>query len=222
MKCYGSQYCSKYPDSCHKYCIGYIQLNNVYSLSQMPEKYRTDIKLLNPGKDLEAYVYLKAFRLDIVSKVQSGEGIFLFSSNKGNGKTSWVCKIMNHYLRQVALANNLRCRALFVNVPDFLQRLRENMDNPVYEMHEMIRMIKSADMVVWDDIGTENHSDWVRERLYTYINYRESNNLTQLYTSNLGLDVLESEKYLGSRIVSRIYGQCKVIQLIGPDRRGDK
>lgn len=218
-QCWARTYCKGYPGKCGEFCIGYVQLRNIYSLSNMPRIYQQEIILSNPGRDLEAYKFLKAWKDDVEAKVKAGEGLFIFSETKGNGKTAWACKIMNEYFKAVALTNNLRCRGLFINVPSFLQSLRDAMDNPSEQVREMLDNVKEADLVIWDDIGTENPTNWVRERLYSFINHRYSNGLSQIFTSNLSLETLSDERYMGERITSRVVGQCKAIQFVERDRR---
>ena len=111
------EYCRGYPEKCNEFCIGYIQMNNIYNLSNVPEKYRWDMKLTEPGRDKSKFIELKNFQENIVEHVEKGDGIFLYSNKRGNGKTSWVCKILHSYFLEVALKNNLRCRGLFVEVP---------------------------------------------------------------------------------------------------------
>ena len=221
-KCYAAHYCKQAnTDRCHDFCVGYVQLENIYELSNLPKKYRYDITLTNPGDDRAAYITLRDFMEDVVNHVESGDGLFIHSEYKGNGKTSWACKIMNAYLRAVALTNNMRCRGLFVNVPKFLQDIRDNFSNPSEVTQRMIKNILRADLVIWDDIGAENPSDWVRESLYSFISTREAEELSQIYTSNIPLEKLRKDEYLGDRIVSRIQGQCSIVKFSGADRRNN-
>ena len=222
MDCKAELYCKqKDSTNCNDYCILNLQLNNVYRLSNVPARYQKDMQLVPDPCDRELFLYLKDFRTSVVDHVKQGHGLFLCSKNKGNGKTAWACKILADYFKHVALANNLRCRGLFVSVPEFLQDLRKNMDSFDEDLLDFQNNIKRVDIVIWDDIGTENPSKWVREQLYTFINHRESRGLCQIFTSNLLLEELDHEQYLGSRIVSRIKGQCKVIEFKGTDKRGD-
>lgn len=221
MKCHAEKYCKKYPEGCNEYCIGYIQLRNIYALSGMPKAYQYDITLTPKDGDLDAYRKLRKYQDEIQELVQQGRGVFIYSEKRGNGKTTWATKLMNEYFKKVALNNNLRCRGRFINVPEFLEDLRRNMDNPTDEMVEVIDAIKNADMVIWDDIGAEKPSEWVRERLYTFINYRDANRLTQIYTSNLPLKMLAKENLLGDRIVDRIKGHAEQIRFIESSYRGE-
>lgn len=226
MNCWAESYCRGYPMKCGSDCVGWIQLSTVYHLSHMPVRYQRGVTLTlladdQSQRDRDSYLYLKNWMLDVVKNVEDGRGLYIVSRHKGNGKTAWACKIMNEYFRHVALHNNMRCRGLFVNVPSFLQELRDSMDSPSDDVDAKVDAIMRADMVIWDDIGTENPTSWVRERLYGYINHRYSNSLTQIFTSNVMLEELAHERFMGERIASRIAGQCDIIEFHQRDRRID-
>jgi DNA replication protein DnaC len=107
----------------------------------------------------------------------------------------------------------------YINVPDFIQLLKDNMSNPSEHMQAMIYNIRNADLVIWDDIGTETPTTWVRQTLYTYINHRYSNMLSQIFTSNIMPETLCDEQYMGERIVDRIAGCCDMHEFTGQSRR---
>ncbi len=214
--CYAEEYCKKAPD-CNKYCVGYVQMRNVYHFSRIPMRYRKKVELKASG-DKAAFIELKGWMDNVEENVNDGKCIFITSPNKGNGKTSWACKIMNEFFRKVALSNNLRCRGVFVNVPEFLQEIRSEISSGKNITGPLIEDIKAADLVIWDDVGTEKPSDWVREQLYILINHRDANQKSQIYTSNLSLEQLKDDRYLGDRIVSRI-SQALVVTFKGNDRR---
>lgn len=225
-RCWAESYCKGYPDKCGWDCVGNIQLSALYAQSNMPRKYQYPIGMMPCEEDLEAFRFLKDFMLDIEDNVQAGRGLFIYSPNKGNGKTTWACKIMNHHFRKIALRNNLRCRGVFIPVPEYLQDLRALIDEPseklVEKMADLAIGIEKSDLVIWDDIGASKHSEWVRDRLFTYINRRESFPKAQIFTSNLSLEELTEEDRLGSRIISRIKGQCEIVELYGVDMRGER
>jgi DNA replication protein DnaC len=222
-RCWAEDYCNGYSSKCHEYCIGHVQLDNIYSLSNIPKKYQYGLPLDCADADRPAYEYLRDFNVDILNHVEEGHGLFIYSPTKGNGKTTWACKIMNNFFKLVALDNNLRCRGLFINVPSFLDQIKDNMNKPtesmIEEMRDLQDNLKTADLVIWDDIGTESATKWVRQTLYKFINYRESNNKSQIFTSNVSLMDLKQDDYLGDRVVNRIKGQCEIVELLGPSRR---
>lgn len=236
--CYARSYCRKFGDEhqCNYECVAYHQMNTIFELSHLPKRYRYELPLRPDEVDLPKFRQLKEwidveevevdgkikFVHKILDKVKNGEGLFLWSETKGNGKTSWAAKIMQAYFRAVGPTNNMRTRGLFINVPELLEEMRRNMDNPTEEHRTLVDLIKKVDLVVFDDIGTESPTRWVREQLYIMINKRYSNQLCTIFTSNMSLAQLGHEEVLGDRIASRIEGSCTKIEFRGSDKRVEK
>lgn len=229
-RCHAEAYCKQFNEqrsNCHEFCIGYVQLQNIYALSNIPKKYQFshDHELYPDDEDLEAFRTLKRWSENVLENIEAGEGLFIYSEAKGTGKTTWACKIMNEFFKKVALTNNLRCRGLYVKVPNFLQQIRDsfNDEQKRSEVAQTIRNIERCDLVVWDEIGAEKPSEFVRERLLSLIDHRESNGMSQIYTSNVHLDMLANPNWLDERIVSRIKGQCEIIEFVSKtDHREDR
>lgn len=233
--CYARSYCKQFRNEsqCNPGCVAYHQMNNIFDLSGLPKRYRNYTPLKPDKIDLEQYRLLKDWITvreemvdgkikhihNIIEKVEDGLGLFLWSDTKGNGKTSWAAKIMQSYFRAVGMHNNLRTRGLYINVPEFLEDMRRNMSEPSSEFQRKVKLIKTVDMVFFDDIGTESPTNWVREQLYIVINTRYAEGLCNIFTSNIGLDKLGHEDILGDRIASRIQGSCELIHFKGKDRR---
>jgi len=218
MKCWADQYCSKYDtEQCNTNCVGYHQLKFLYQTSNMPQKYQYIHSLRLNKEPQEVKQLLIKWKNNIKRYMEKGKGLLLVSKTKGNGKTTWACIIMNEYFKKIALTNNLKVRGKFINVPEFLNNLKDDFDRSEKQMEKTKKHLKTADLVIWDDIGAEMESKWVRETLYNFINYRISNNLSQIYTSNRTKN--ELEEHLDDRIYSRIRGQCDGITFFGPDQR---
>lgn len=233
--CYARHYCSKFRDDeqCNFGCVAYHQMTNIFDLSGLPKRYRHNIPLKPDEVDLPKFKMLKdwvtvneqiidgkvKYQHNIIDKVGQGLGLFLWSDTKGNGKTSWASKIMQSYFRAVGVQNNLRTRGLYINVPEFLEDMRRNMDNPTQEHKRLVKLIKIVDIVFFDDIGTESPTNWVREQLYIILNKRYAEGLCSIFTSNISLAQLGHEEILGDRIASRINGSCEIIEFKGDDRR---
>lgn len=217
MKCYAETYCKKNKQECSEICGGYRVLKALFTLSRIPSNYQYNIPLVPEREDLPKYEELNEFMKKIVDKVQAGDGLYIWSAGTGTGKTSWACKIMGYYFRKIAFKSGLENEGLYIFLPTFLENLRYMYDNPDPEFEEEIEMVKRCNLLIIDDIGAEKPSEWVRERLLSFINTRVSNGLSTIYTSNLSLEELEAK--MGNRVVSRIKGSTKEIQLTGSDRR---
>lgn len=217
MKCYAETYCKKNKQECSDLCGGYRVLKALFTLSRIPVGYQYNIPLVPERGDLPKYEELNEFMKNILDKVQDGDGLYIWSTGTGTGKTSWACKIMGYYFRKIAFKSGLENEGLYIFLPKFLEDLRSIYDNPDPEFDEELDMVNKCKLLIIDDIGAEKPSEWVRERLLSFINTRVSNGLSTIYTSNLSLEELEAK--MGSRVVSRIKGSTKEIQLSGSDRR---
>lgn len=73
-----------------------------------------------------------------------------------------------------------------------------------------------AGFLVFDDLGTTKGSDWTIDVLYRLIDYRWTNRLPTIWTTNLNAADLAS--VVGERILSRLLDAPR-IAIAGPDRR---
>lgn len=217
MKCYAEHYCKKDRSECSEVCGGYRVLRALYTLSRIPVNYQYNIPLMPDKRDIPNYEELEKFMHNIIEKVEAGEGLYIWSENTGTGKTSWACKIMGYYFRKIAFRSGLENEGLYIYLPTFLEDLRSYYDNPTPEFDEELEMVKKCKLLIMDDLGAEKPSDWVAERLLSFINTRVSNGLSTIYTSNISIDELGAK--MGKRIRSRIVGSVSVINLTGKDRR---
>lgn len=103
----------------------------------------------------------------------------------------------------VAIAKHARqwhqMQVYFDVVPDLLDHLRATFDprsGTGYD--ERFALIRSAQLLILDDLGTENATPWAREKLYQIINYRYSEQMPTVITSNV------DQRKVDDRIMSRI------------------
>lgn len=173
------------------------------------------------GTDEQEFLRLQRIRQNAKIFVDQGENLFLHSSTVGCGKTSWSAKIRLAYFLQ-AWHGEYRCAGLFIPVSLYLNGLKNKFSGSSGNDDEYIQRIErqvfTADLVIWDDLsaGIKN-SDFDINRLYTIINTRLANGLSNIYTSNLGPKELYMT--LGDRLASRIYETSIDIELHGQDKR---
>lgn len=219
FKCWADDTCKK-PHKCSEFCPGYVLLKALYLQSNMPPIYQYDFSINVDKRDIEAFKVLKDYRDDVINNVERGRGLYIHGKNTGTGKTSAACKIMNTYFKKMAFRSNLNCLGVFINVPVFLEDIRKSFDGDKEEIESLIDRLMDAPLAIFDDIGAEKPSDWVRERLYTMINERVVKGFANIFTSNMSLK--ELEEVLGHRISSRIHGTTRQIHLKGADYRKSK
>lgn len=218
MKCYAEAYCKKNKKLCSEECDAYILLRALYRLSRLPERYCYNIPLIPEKQDIPAFEELNGFMKNVVDNVDKGRGLYIWSENVGNGKTSWACKILSYYFRKVVFTSGIENEGLYIYLPTFLEDLRESYDTKVDGLEELLYMVKYCKLLIVDDIGAEKSSEWVRERMLSFITDREMRGLSTIYTSNLSPEDLEAS--MGVRVASRIMGSTKAIHLTGKDKRG--
>ena len=75
--------------------------------------------------------------------------------------------------------------------------------------------IRQAPLLVMDDFGTQNATNWAQEKLFQIMNYRYINHLPLVITTNLPLDDIEP------RIRSRLMDPQLVtrVNILAPDFR---
>lgn len=128
----------------------------------------------------------------------------------GNGKTHLAAAIANH----VANAGE---PVLFVMVPDLLDHLRATF-NPAsgLRLDKRFDEVKTAPLLVLDDLGTESATAWAREKLYQLFNYRYNARLPTVITTATPID--EIDPRLATRMLDG--SRCTFFVLEAPSYRG--
>ncbi len=140
---------------------------------------------------------------------QNPQGWLLLIGTYGCGKTHLA-----------AAAANLRLEyddaVLFVTTPDLLDHLRTTF-GPTSEVgyDEVFDRMRNAPMLVLDDLGVENPSQWAKEKLFQLLNHRYVNRLPTIITTNADIDTLDP------RIRSRLLDEQIIRRLVisAPDYR---
>lgn len=118
---------------------------------------------------------------------------------------------------------------IIVYMPEFVEDAKSLMLEP-QKLKTTITLMKEADLLVFDDIGAENLSPWVRDHvLGAILNYRMNRKPT-FYTSNHDLDALErhfsfthkegEESHKGRRLMDRLRPYVEVVHVRGRNQRG--
>lgn len=120
-------------------------------------------------------------------------GWLFFHGNCGCGKTHLAVSIAHYAMERQKLS------VLFAVVPDLLDHLRATFDpgnGVAYD--DRFNAIRNAQLLVLDDLGTENTTPWAREKLYQIFNHRYNEQLPTVITSN------QDFKRIEDRVLSRI------------------
>ena len=206
--------------NCDKFCPRHLKSAFLLEASGLPKsKWTKTTLVLDPdGTDLEAFKQLKDIESKIVSFVKNGVNLFIHSPISGNGKSSWLAKLLKSYFNQVWAGNGFKKRGYFLNLPTFLINLKESIRNPNSDFDDLKEFLKEVDLLCLDDIAASSLSEFEHNYLLYIIETRISNGLSTFYSSNLNEQNLL--QYLGTRLKSRIFNNSQVICLQGQDRRG--
>ena len=169
--------------------------------------------------DVDIFEKLKSIKDNIVEFVNSGQNIYMYSKNTGNGKTSWALKLVQSYINNVWYKTSKECPVLLINVPRYLLAIKDNINDKSDYVQHIKDNVLDCDIVIWDDIGTKSATSFEHETLLSIIDTRNAKGKTNIYTSNLsGLELLN---FVGDRLYSRIYNDSLpyVFEFRGKDKR---
>jgi DNA replication protein DnaC len=183
-------------------------------LQQSFAKFKLDYysKLLaDPVKNISYYENaqkaLAGAKRFVEEYLESGNSAgLMFVGSVGCGKTFLACAIANALLEQDK-------QVLFLVVPDLLDELRATYarkDNDTTEQ-DLLDTARTVPVLVLDDLGAHNYTDWTINRIYTIINYRLNHRLPTIITTNL--DIRQLNEFLGERTCSRLLEMCRGFEL---------
>jgi len=198
-----------------------FKLNYLYKKSLLSEKQSKKIVFTltdDDKEDFKSFGILSDIEFSIVDFVKNGEHLYIHSEKCGNGKTSWAIRMVQAYFDKIWNSTELKCRALFINVPRYMLAIKDNIDEKSEYVSYIKKNVFNADIVIWDEIGTKSLTVFEQENIMSLINARIDAGKSNIYTSNLTDE--ELLKAVGKRLHSRISLTSKNIELKGKDKRG--
>lgn len=171
--------------------------------AQIPSEY-VDASLSNfeprPGTT-HALALATRWLADFRSDHRQTRGL-LFHGCPGSGKTHLGIGVL-----RAAIHSESSPRCLFLNVPEWLNSIREAWSSDGDEPPNPA----GYDIVLVDDLGAENATDWTRERVYSLINSRTQSRKLTFVTTNL--EPAELDRRLGGPTASRLVKLCASVPL---------
>lgn len=138
-------------------------------------------------------------------------GWLIYTGEYASGKTHLAAAIANERAK-------FGDPPLFVIVPDLLDHLRATFaPNSATTFDRRFEEIRTAPLLVLDDLGTQSMTPWTREKLYQLFNYRYNAELATVIT--IAADALED---VDPRLSARLHDGrlCTIIPLAVPPFRG--
>lgn len=218
MECWLRDICNG-RDCDKQFCLRKYKLDYLYNEALLSEAQKRNIvlKVDDNGTDFDEFKRLANIKTNIVDFVKEGQNLYLHSSIAGNGKSSWALKILQSYLNIIWAESELTCRVLYISVPRFLLASKDKISAKNDYFDQIKANYLTADIVVWDDIGSKDGSDYEISQLLSMLDARLNLSKTNIYTSNL--TPAQMKDALGERIASRICNKSIDIELHGADKR---
>ena len=162
--------------------------------------------------------YFKEF-IDNYNNERKPKGMYITGSF-GSGKTYLVSALLNEMAKK-----GEQCALVYY--PDYLTSLKSSFNGEGFS--EKFNYIKKVPILLLDDIGAENCSNWSRDEILgPILQYRMESNLPTFFTSNLTLEELEEslsqtssgvDKVKARRIIERIKQLTVQEKLVSKSRR---
>ena len=143
---------------------------------------------------------------------QAPEGWVVLAGAHGSGKTHLAVAVAGEQIKQGD-------PVLFAFVPDLLDHLRSTFSpNSAVEYDYLFEQVKSAPLLILDDLGAESSTPWAQEKLYQIVVHRHNSRLPTVITTYLLMEDVEKAQ---PRLASRLKDATLVnwITVTAPDYR---
>jgi len=181
-------------------------LSDLETLSRMTfETFVSEGHGLQPDKQANlrwAYEEAKSFS-------EKPEGWLVLKGGYGCGKTHLAAAIANGCVERGQ-------PVLFITVPDLLDHLRASFapsSSATYDTR--FEQVRTAPVLILDDLGTESSTSWAQEKLFQILNYRYNAQLPTVITTNHELEEIPLQ--LRSRLVDP--DLARIVSVTAPDYR---
>ncbi len=194
-----------------------IRLEKLRSYSLMGKQFESctfeNFQISNQNKGM--YKLGKNYCKNWTEMKEKNMGLLLYGP-PGTGKTFLAFCIANELL-------NNTVPVVAISSIGLLNKIKETYRSFGREGEaEVINNLKNASLLILDDLGAENNTDWAKEKIYEIIDSRYRDKKPCIITTNLTREGLK-QKLTGADGVSRTYDRiiemCYPIQIQGRSRR---
>lgn len=151
-------------------------------------------------------------------KLDTGEGLYI-EGNYGTGKTHLAAAIA---LQLIEAGVPVVCKTSI----DLLMDIKKAFDGRDVSEEAILRAYKDVDLLIIDDLGKEQVTEWSISTLYNILNDRYEDMKPTIITTNFGSDDLiavetpkGSNESRAEAIVSRLREVSTVLTMVGEDYR---
>lgn len=190
-------------------------LNNFELYIKLSEEFKpyTSIKHTDRYKGRKKNIYRTLRKISYIGEeecqciyVDNPSHLYLTDNMIVTHNTDWSTKLLKTYLAVKCVGNNFADRGWFEYVPSFLLLAKE-FENPEARKEHIDNTMK-RDLVILDDIGAVQNSNYDISTLSNIIDYRYSNGLATIITGNIEPAKLESS--IGVRLADRVLSDIAI------------
>jgi DNA replication protein DnaC len=151
----------------------------------------------------------------------------IFTGGLGVGKTHLAIGLLKAVIVKYA------CTGIYYRQGQLLDLIRSSIEDDHLREADILRPLKTRDVLVLDDVGTSRPTEWVLERMLEILAERYDRNLATIITTNYPVSKTDNEDgekgkrksdlvlgdRIGNRATSRLSQMCVVVDMDGEDVR---
>ena len=164
--------------------LGNLSFENFNTSGNEKAKFMTPQERENLHQAFEACEEFARLQDGLPERERSQSGWLLLEGGYGCGKTHLAAAIANN-------AVSKGVPTLFITIPDLLDSLRFAYNDSETTFEQRFDEIRTAELLILDDFGTQNATPWAQEKIFQVMNYRYINKMSTVITTNMMLDAFE-------------------------------
>lgn len=179
--------------------IRFATIPEIYKECRL-RNFRADVYKIPEEKEivLNACKAIKAYMAEIETTYSAGLGLYIYSKEKGSGKTRMIASIANELIEKYPVK--------FATSSQIMNEIRATYgDNRTETENELLNRLMTVDILFIDDFGVEKVTGWVNDKFYSIINERYVSKRITFFTSNNSIEDLEYDERIKSRVQEMTY-----------------
>lgn len=109
---------------------------------------------------------------------------------------------------------------IYCSTPEILAKLEKEHFGKTKSDEDSEETLKECDLLILDDLGSEFHTSFTKNKIYNIINFRLIHQKPTIISTNLDYDELENA--YSKRLISRLMGEYVIMSFVGTDIRQAK
>lgn len=186
------------------------------------QKRRFDTFITDTPARKKAYITAKEYADNFAAYAQDGIGLYIEGTN-GTGKTHLAAAIA------MQLMTEQRISCICKTAGDLLLDIKSSFDGDGVNEKQILQVYKDVPLLILDDLGKEQCTDWSISTLYSILNDRYERMLPTIITTNYNSDDLMRaltpkgyDNYKAKAIISRLREVSKILTMAWEDARQAK